>query len=159
MPRGARVFKAADTQWVADLQQRPSVNCPSACWEYQQPGPPGFGRDGGNHVASPRFWQLSPEPSHRPRRAIHTVEGVKIPRTIETHAREGRTDTMETQQQRAYTVAEAAEVLRVSQWLVREACRRGQLRSIRLGARIIIPGSAIQGFLAGEAEGKEENGE
>ena len=58
-------------------------------------------------------------------------------------------------QQRAYTVAEAAEVLRVSPWLVREACRRGQLRSIRLGVRIIIPGTAIEAFLAGESEGEE----
>ena len=51
-------------------------------------------------------------------------------------------------QQRAYTVAEAAMTLRVSEWLVREACRRGELRSKRLGQRIIIPRDAIEDFLA-----------
>ena len=53
---------------------------------------------------------------------------------------------METEQ-RAYTVAEAAKALRVSQWLVREACRRGELRCVRLGQRIIIPADAINAFL------------
>ena len=54
---------------------------------------------------------------------------------------------METQGQKAFTVAEAAEYLRVSPWLVREACRRGQIRSVRLGARIIIPAAALAAFL------------
>ena len=49
--------------------------------------------------------------------------------------------------QQAYTVAEAAELLRVSHWLVREACRRGEIRCVRLGKRIIIPGAAIAEFL------------
>ncbi|MDE0343988.1 MAG: helix-turn-helix domain-containing protein [Deltaproteobacteria bacterium] len=51
-------------------------------------------------------------------------------------------------QQRAYSVAEAAQILRVSQWLVREACRRGEIRSLRLGTRVIIPRDAIEQFLA-----------
>lgn len=51
-------------------------------------------------------------------------------------------------ERKAYTVAEAAEALRVSQWLVREACRRGELRSVRIGKRIIIPGNAIEDYLA-----------
>lgn len=53
---------------------------------------------------------------------------------------------METEQ-RAYTVAEAAQTLRVSQWLVGEACRRGEIRCVRLGQRIIIPADAINAFL------------
>ena len=55
-------------------------------------------------------------------------------------------------QPQAYSVAEAAEVLRVSAWLVREACRTGQLRSRRLGSRIIIPRSAVDEFLAASAD-------
>ena len=51
-------------------------------------------------------------------------------------------------EQRAYTVAEAAKALRVSQWLVREACRRGEIRCVRLGQRIIIPAEALDQFLA-----------
>ena len=49
---------------------------------------------------------------------------------------------------KAYTVAEAAEVLGVSGWLVREAVRRGELHGTRIGARIIIPAAAIDKFLA-----------
>ena len=62
---------------------------------------------------------------------------------------------METQQ-RAYTVAEAAELLRVSQWLVREACRRGEIRSVRLGSRIIIPAAALDEFLDTAPESAED---
>ena len=35
------------------------------------------------------------------------------------------------QQQAAHTVAEAATMLGVSQWLIREAIRRGEIRSVR----------------------------
>ena len=48
---------------------------------------------------------------------------------------------------KAYSAAEAAEELGVSQWLVREAIRRGEIRSIRIGKRIIIPAAAIDRFL------------
>lgn len=48
----------------------------------------------------------------------------------------------------AYSVAEAAAALGVSQWLVREQCRTGQLRSVRLGQRIVIPRQALEELLA-----------
>ena len=64
---------------------------------------------------------------------------------------------MESRQQKAYTVAEAAEHLRVSPWLIREACRRGQIRSVRLGARIIIPAAALTAFLDPAPESAEDD--
>ena len=48
----------------------------------------------------------------------------------------------------AYTVAEAADALRVSAWLVREQCRSGRLRHIRIGQRIVIPRQALEELLA-----------
>ena len=48
---------------------------------------------------------------------------------------------------KTYSVSEAAEVLGVSQWLVREAIRRGEIRCARIGKRIIIPAAAIDRFL------------
>ena len=54
---------------------------------------------------------------------------------------------------KAYTVAEVAKMLQVSQWLVREACRSGEIRSTRMGKRIIIPASAIDEFLAARSDG------
>ena len=48
---------------------------------------------------------------------------------------------------KAYSVAEAAEELGVSQWLVREAIRRGEIRCARIGKRIIIPAAEIDRFL------------
>ena len=60
-------------------------------------------------------------------------------------------------QQKAFTVAEADETLRVSEWLVREACRTGQIRSIRLGKRIIIPRDAIDLFLATASDGRADD--
>lgn len=55
-------------------------------------------------------------------------------------------------ERKAYSVAEAAEVLRVSQWLVREMCYRGEIRFKRIGARIIIPRDAVDAFLAAPAD-------
>ena len=51
---------------------------------------------------------------------------------------------------KAYSVSEAAEVLGVSQWLVREAIRRGEIRCARIGKRIIIPAAAIDQFLGAQ---------
>ena len=48
---------------------------------------------------------------------------------------------------KAYSVAEAAEELGVSQWLVREAIRRGEIHCNRIGKRVIIPAAAIDQFL------------
>ena len=49
---------------------------------------------------------------------------------------------------KTYSVSEAADLLGVSQWLVREAIRRGEIRCARIGKRIIIPVAAIDQFLA-----------
>ena len=48
---------------------------------------------------------------------------------------------------KTYSVSEAADVLGVSQWLVREAIRRGEIRCTRIGTRIIIPVAAIDQML------------
>ena len=49
----------------------------------------------------------------------------------------------------AYSVKEVAGQLGVSQWTVREAVRRHQLGHLRLGARILIPRSALESFIKG----------
>lgn len=49
---------------------------------------------------------------------------------------------------KAYSVDEAAEVLGISPWLVREAVRRDEIRCIRIGRRIIIPAAVIDQLLA-----------
>ena len=55
-------------------------------------------------------------------------------------------------QRLAYTVAEAAAALGVSQWLIREACRLRQVHSFRVGRRILIPRDALQQLLASPRE-------
>ena len=55
---------------------------------------------------------------------------------------------MESTSRKAYSVGEAAVALGVSQWLVREMCRTGQLRCVRLGRRIVIPAGALDELLA-----------
>ena len=49
-----------------------------------------------------------------------------------------------------YTVAEAARLLKVSPTLVRRTVRKGELRAIRMGDRILIPRGEIE-RLVGEA--------
>ena len=51
------------------------------------------------------------------------------------------------QQRQAYSVAEAAAALGVSAWLVRELCRTGELRYVRLRNRIIITAAALDELL------------
>jgi excisionase family DNA binding protein len=47
----------------------------------------------------------------------------------------------------ALTVAEAAELLGVSQDLVYDACQAGDLPAVRLGKRILIPCRALDQWL------------
>ena len=44
---------------------------------------------------------------------------------------------------RTFTVAEFAELLGVGRQTVYDACARGELRHVRLGARIVIPRSVL----------------
>lgn len=48
-----------------------------------------------------------------------------------------------------FCVAEAAEVLGISRALAYDLVRRGELPSIRLGRRILVPRIALDGLLAG----------
>jgi excisionase family DNA binding protein len=53
-------------------------------------------------------------------------------------------------QRLAYSIREAAACLGVHPLTVRAAISRGELRTIRLGRRILIPRSAVDELLAGE---------
>lgn len=50
---------------------------------------------------------------------------------------------------RVLTVAEAAEVLRLSEWSVREAIKRGDLRAVRIGGRILVPVAVLDALIDG----------
>lgn len=47
----------------------------------------------------------------------------------------------------AFTVAEAAEVLRLDQRTVRRACAEGQMVSVRVGRRVLIPRASLLALL------------
>jgi excisionase family DNA binding protein len=49
-----------------------------------------------------------------------------------------------------YTVEEAARLLGISRNSAYEAVRRGELPTIRLGRRILIPRSRLEDFLASQ---------
>lgn len=48
-----------------------------------------------------------------------------------------------------YTVAEVAELLRISETHVYRLCGNGTLRCRRIGRRVIIPIKAVDDFMAG----------
>ena len=52
----------------------------------------------------------------------------------------------------AYGVRELAELLGVSHLTLREAIRRGDIKSCRIGRRIIIPRAAVDNWLGGARE-------
>lgn len=50
----------------------------------------------------------------------------------------------------ALSVDEAAARLGVSEWTVRQAIKRGEIPSRRIGHRVLIPAEAIDNFFNGE---------
>jgi excisionase family DNA binding protein len=51
----------------------------------------------------------------------------------------------------ALSVAETADLLGISRWLVQQAVREGSLPSVRVGRRILIPKVQLEALLAGHA--------
>lgn len=51
----------------------------------------------------------------------------------------------------ALSVAETAELLGSSRWLVQQAVRDGSLPSVRVGRRILIPKVQLNALLAGQS--------
>ena len=47
------------------------------------------------------------------------------------------------------SVAETADLLGISRWLVQQAVRDGSLPSVRVGRRILIPRLRLEAWLAG----------
>jgi excisionase family DNA binding protein len=55
------------------------------------------------------------------------------------------------------TVPEAASLLRVGKGSVYESCRRGELPSVRIGRRLLIPKAALMRLLAeGNSNARKE---
>jgi excisionase family DNA binding protein len=50
-----------------------------------------------------------------------------------------------------YTIEEAAKILRIGRSSAYSAAERGELPTIRLGKRILVPKAALDRLLAGEA--------
>ncbi len=57
---------------------------------------------------------------------------------------------MTTVERPTLTVAETAELLGISRWLVQQAVRNGSLPSRRVGRRILIPRIRLDAWLAGQ---------
>ena len=49
------------------------------------------------------------------------------------------------------SIAQTAELLGISRWLVQQAVRDGSLPSLRLGRRVLIPTARLQAWIAGGA--------
>jgi excisionase family DNA binding protein len=56
-------------------------------------------------------------------------------------------------ERQAFTVQEVATVLGVSRWAAYEAVKRGDIPSVRIGGRLLIPKGRLQALLDGEGHG------
>ena len=54
------------------------------------------------------------------------------------------------------SVAETADLLGISRWLVQQAVRDGSLPSVRVGRRILIPRVRLDAWLLGEGQNAGE---
>ncbi len=52
---------------------------------------------------------------------------------------------------RTYTVTEVAEILGIGRNTAYESCRTGEIPSVRIGGRVLVPCSAIDDLLGGAA--------
>ncbi len=59
--------------------------------------------------------------------------------------------TKNTGARRTYTVEESAALLGIGRHAAYEAARRGELPVIKLGRRLLVPASALDRLLAGDA--------
>jgi excisionase family DNA binding protein len=57
------------------------------------------------------------------------------------------------------TVEEAAALLRISRGTAYEAARRGELPTVRLGRRLLVPRARLAALLGTDVEGRAPNGE
>jgi excisionase family DNA binding protein len=58
---------------------------------------------------------------------------------------------VELNKQEVFSVPEAARFLRVSEKSVWKAIRRGEIKTARLGHRVLVPRTALDEFLGGQA--------
>lgn len=67
--------------------------------------------------------------------------------------------TTDNEEPHVYSPEEAKKILKISRGLVYEAIRTGQIPSIRIGRRILIPRSGLERLLdeAGDARFKKEH--
>jgi excisionase family DNA binding protein len=56
-------------------------------------------------------------------------------------------------ERQAFTVQEVASVLGLSRWAAYEAVKRGDIPSVRIGGRVLIPKGRLQALLDGEGNG------
>ena len=52
--------------------------------------------------------------------------------------------------QKVLTVPEAAKLLRIGTRSYYQAAQRGEVPAVKVGRRIVLPGAALERFLAGE---------
>jgi excisionase family DNA binding protein len=62
-----------------------------------------------------------------------------------------------TEQRLVYTVEEAAQLLGISRSFAYEAAQRGEIPSMRIGRRILVPKAALERFLASAAEAQSDD--
>jgi excisionase family DNA binding protein len=79
------------------------------------------------------------EPASRDARASH--------RGLEEIAGTGA-DAIPVEELRAFTVPQAAELLGLSEVYLRVMLKRGDIRSVKAGRRVLVPAAAIRDFLA-----------
>lgn len=63
------------------------------------------------------------------------------------------TSTDRTQQRATYTVDEAAELLGIARHTAFQAAARGEIPTIRIGRRLLVPRHRLERLLDGDREG------
>lgn len=56
----------------------------------------------------------------------------------------------------AHSVREVAEMLGISEWKTRELCYHGEIRSLKVGQRVLIPKAALDEFLNPQSDHQPE---
>ena len=54
------------------------------------------------------------------------------------------------------TVEEAAKILKISRGSAYEACRKGDIPTLRIGRRLLVPRARLEAMLAGDGAGGDD---
>jgi len=157
MSEPAEVTVAGPDYWAEHVAQLAQLLATSSAHVIRDPtGRPPTG-DGIVRITNPQSWAAD----HQELRdaLLYASRGTEAGGPREPASRTAAGVVAPVEKRLVYTVEEAATLLGISRSFAYEAVQRGDIPSMRIGRRILVPKAALERFLASSADGEIAPGE